>query len=133
MTPTELRTTFINCLGSLLGNYRRPNNTLTPAIYMVSNPSADPPKEWKAEGLEVLISRVPLSSPKATFGGCADICKWRVKLTQHDRTKSLAEAKQSVFSGFKRAKVYSYYPQTQQEPEQMILMIPDSFFIQEDK
>ena len=55
MTPATLRSTLAALLAGQLGSYATPGVTGSPAALYVGNP----PSDWRATGLEVIISATP--------------------------------------------------------------------------
>jgi hypothetical protein len=119
-----IRTKLATQLVDELGFYTVPAGATTPAIYVVNNVDADPPRDWQVSGLECLVSRAVDRVPVACFGGVADKYQVVVNLVQHDRSKNLNNAIETLFCYWQRIRIGWHRRQTEEDLEQVQLYLP---------
>jgi hypothetical protein len=123
---TQLRDTVSSLLGaspSLLGTYTLPNNTTTPALYIVGRQSV--PSDWKVTGLEASISEFPEISPKPMVGTLRNRQTWTVMLVDYTTASNkLQTAAQRMARVFPDA-VFSFSPESDIAYGQYRIRIPD--------
>lgn len=107
-----------------LGLYTAPDGSAIAAIYIVNNVDSDPPRDLKISGLECLVFRAIDRVPQACFGGVADKYQVAIGLTQHDRTKNLNNAIETLFCHWQRIRIAWHREQTEDDFEQMKLYLP---------
>jgi hypothetical protein len=111
-------------LATKLGTYTALDSSTLPAIYVFNNIDNEPPREWKIEGIECLISRSPEHNPQACFQGVADRYLWSVFLVQHNRANTLSEAIETLFCHWQRISINYHRLQTEEDLEECKLYIP---------
>ncbi|WP_348230640.1 hypothetical protein [Trichocoleus desertorum] len=129
MNINELREELETLLVAELGTYKLPNNTTTPAIYVLDT-GGNVPTDWKANGLECIIRRSPTSrnTNGSTFDGTRFNKNWQIYLLQRDTGPHTLEAAVSrierYFSGVRSFAL----PVAEQRgvKEQYSVRIPDS-------
>ena len=91
MTPATLRAALAARLGDLLGTYALPGGATTPALYV-----GEPPSNWIASGLEVIIE--PLAGLDVTFvhSGVGISLEYRVTLIPRNATHALTAIQRVV-------------------------------------
>jgi hypothetical protein len=91
MTPATLRAALATLLAAQLGTYRLPNGTTTPAIYV-----GNPPSDWVATGLEVIIEPVPDLALSRVHAGVGVGREFRVTLIPRSATTVQAAVERIV-------------------------------------
>lgn len=84
MNITQIRenvTELLSASPNLIGEYRLPNGSTIPAVYVVGRQTV--PKEWKVTGLEVTIREFPDRSPTAMVGMVKVVKLWEVQMAQY--------------------------------------------------
>lgn len=84
MNITQIRenvTDLLSASPNLIGEYRLPNGSTIPAVYVVGRQTV--PKEWKVTGLEVTIREFPDRSPTAMVGMVKVVKLWEVQMAQY--------------------------------------------------
>jgi hypothetical protein len=122
--PVELRSKIIRVMGAELGQYRKPDNSTTPACIVIKDRDNDPPRDWKCTGVAAFIDRTANHAPKALFQGVLDQHAFMVELVQFDRTQALEDAITSLFCGFQRIKIVSRQRQESDFFEQAWVSFP---------
>jgi hypothetical protein len=107
-----------------LGVYTLPVGGITPAIYTVNNVDLDPPRDWQISGIECLVSRSVDRVPQACFGGVADKYQVIVNLIQHDKSKNLNNAIETLFCHWQRIRIAWHRRQSEEDLEQIQLYLP---------
>lgn len=107
-----------------LGRYTATDGSTVPAIYIVNNVDLDPPRELKISGIECLVYRSIERVPQACFQGVADKYQVSIELTQHDRSKNLNNAIETLFCYWQRIRIAWHRTQTEEDFEQAKLYLP---------
>jgi hypothetical protein len=115
-----------------LGTYIAPDNSTAPAIYPVTNVDKDPPRDLKIEGLECLVFHAVDRVPQACFGGVADKYQVVVNLIQHDRSKDLNNAIETLFCHWQRIRIGWHRRQTEEDLEQVQLYLPSQQYFKSE-
>jgi hypothetical protein len=126
MNITQLRdaiNTLLTDSPSLLGTYTLPNNTTTPAIYVVGRQSV--PSDWKVTGLEVTMREFPERLPTAMMGTVRVLQQWESVMVQYTPSgTNLADAMDRMVRRFPDATV-RYTPGDDVAYERCRFIIPD--------
>jgi hypothetical protein len=126
MNITQLRdaiNTLLTDSPSLLGTYTLPNNTTTPAIYVVGRQSV--PSAWKATGLEVTMREFPERLPTTMMGTVRVLQQWEVMMMQYTPSSTtLSDAIDRMVRRFPDATV-RYTPGDDVAYERCRFVIPD--------
>jgi hypothetical protein len=126
MNITQLRdaiNTLLTDSPSLLGTYTLPNNTTTPAIYVVGRQSV--PSDWKVTGLEVTMREFPERLPTAMMGTVRVLQQWEVVMMQYTPSSTtLSDAIDRMVRRFPDATV-RYTPGDDVAYERCRFIIPD--------
>jgi hypothetical protein len=126
MNITQLRdaiNTLLTDSPSLLGTYTLPNNTTTPAIYVVGRQSV--PSNWKVIGLEVTMREFPERLPTAMVGTVRVLQQWEVVMMQYTPSgTTLSDAIDRMVRRFPDATV-RYTPGDDVAYERCRFIIPD--------
>jgi hypothetical protein len=117
-------TDLSNQLSSELGLYTATDGSTAAAIYIVNNVDLDPPRDLKISGIECLVSRSVDRVPQACFGGVADKYQVVVNLIQHDRSKNLNNAIETLFCHWQRIRIAWHRRQSEEDLEQVQLYLP---------
>lgn len=100
MTPAALRTALAGLLSDQLGTYTLPNDATVDAIYV-----GEPPSDWTASGLEVVIAIDPDFANTPLQNGEHNLAETNlVRLVQHG-SGSLAAAVRRVARRFPNCSV----------------------------
>lgn len=92
MTPAALATALRALLADLLGTYKTPQGTKVPACRV-----GDPPPDWTAEGLEVVVEREPDQTNRPLQGGEHNLSETlTVHLTAHGSGSPAAAVRRIV-------------------------------------
>lgn len=92
MTPAELAAALRTLLGDLLGTHKTKEGTTFPACRV-----GDPPPDWTAEGLEVIVEREPDQSNRPLQGGEHNLAETlTVRLTAHGSGSPAAAVRRIV-------------------------------------
>ena len=92
MTPAELAAALRTFLGDLLGTHKTKEGTTFPACRV-----GDPPPDWTAEGLEVIVEREPDQSNRPLQGGEHNLAETlTVHLTAHGSGSPAAAVRRIV-------------------------------------
>ncbi|WP_310424886.1 hypothetical protein [Chamaesiphon sp. VAR_48_metabat_135_sub] len=111
-----------------LGLYTATNGSTVPAIYIVNNLDIDPPRDVEISGIECLVYRVVDRVPQACFQGVVDRYQVSVELIQHDRTKNLNNALETLFCYWQRIRIAWHRRQTEENLEQVKLYLPGEHY-----
>jgi hypothetical protein len=126
MNITQLRdaiNTLLTDSPSLLGTYTLPNNTTTPAIYVVGRQSV--PSDWKVTGLEVTMREFPERLPTTMMGTVRVLQQWEVVMMQYTPSSTtLSDAIDRMVRRFPDATV-RYFPGDDVAYERCRFIIPD--------
>jgi hypothetical protein len=128
MNVEELRDKLKILLAEQLGVYKLPNNTTTPAIYVLDTGRSIPP-DWKASGLECIVRRSPTSrsTKNSTFDGRCHNKNWQLFLLQWDGPHTLEEAVSRIERYFADVRSFSLGVAEQRGvKEQYSVRIPDT-------
>lgn len=106
-----------------LGLYTATDGSTAAAIYIVNNLDLDPPRDVKISGIECLVYRSVDRVPQACFGGVADKYQVSIELTQHDRSKDLNNAIETLFCHWQRLRIAWHRSQTEEDFEQVKLYL----------
>jgi hypothetical protein len=118
--------TLLSDSPSLLGTYTLPNNTTTPAIYVVGRQSV--PAAWKATGLEVTMREFPERLPTTMMGTVRVLQQWEVMMMQYTPSSAtLSDAIDRMVRRFPDATV-RYTPGDDVAYERCRFIIPDMVF-----
>lgn len=82
MNILQLRQTITVLIGNLAGSYVLPNGTKQAAIYVEGKYGV--PKEWKIEGLEVVMRQYPEILSQAMVGTVRKTKLWEIMLSQYE-------------------------------------------------
>lgn len=114
---------FIVESNGLVGSYILPDNSTTPAVYVVGQYGV--PSNWKVEGLELTIRQFPDLSPKAGIGIVDLLKQWEVILTQYTTASAtMAEAMERIVRRFPDCTL-RYLPGDDVSYERCRIVIPD--------
>nr|WP_290224230.1 hypothetical protein [Trichocoleus desertorum] len=123
----ELREAIATLLVAELGAYKLPNNTTTPALFVLDT-GGNVPSDWKATGLECIIRRSPTSRNTAgsTFDGTRFNKNWQLYLLQWDGPHTLEAAVSRIERYFSGVRSFSLGVGEQRGvKEQYSIRIPD--------
>ena len=127
MNITQLRTSIVTLLSAspnLIGSYILPNGTVIPAVYVTGRQGVPP--EWKATGLEVVISEFPRVMPSPALGKFKRKQQWTITMVNYDTTSSaLTLAAERMAARFPDAH-FSGAPETDITYGQYRIVIPDT-------
>ena len=91
MDVKQLREVIEDALVGIVGTYTLPNNTTLPAFYVDGQYGV--PKDWKIQGLEVVIQEFPTPNPRACVGTGLERKFWTVIMTDYQpASRSLLDA-----------------------------------------
>lgn len=123
---SNIRSRLIGAIGIALGRYE----PTVPAIYFVINPTTDPPKNYRTDGLECLIfSPIPQSARPLQHNAAINEV-WELRLIQHDRTKSTLPAYRAILAKYPDIYLDSHIPANRDTNEQLNLSIVQVAIIQ---
>lgn len=111
-----------NALTAHLGEYKRPDGQLQPAIYEILNHDTDPPPPWKKIGLECLIFP-PEPSSSLMFSGAVIRGVWDIRLIQHDRSTRVMDAYRAILAAGIPVTKQSYFRASDENDEQINLSL----------
>lgn len=93
MTPAELRAALSGLLSGVLGTYTLPSGSTVDAIYV-----GEPPSDWTASGLEVLIDPLGDFSHIPAHQTSAYADELNVRMVAHGSVSDLRTAERKVRS-----------------------------------
>jgi hypothetical protein len=124
MNVKQLREEVEAVLTNVVGTYTLPNNTTLPAFYVDGQYGV--PKDWKVQGLEVVIQEFPTPNPRACVGTGLDRQIWTVIMTDYQpASASLREAIQKLKRRFPDAD-YVFRAESDTVYGQCRVLIPDA-------
>lgn len=118
-TNSNIRGRFIGALGVELGNY----TSSIPAIWFVTNPDTDPPKNYRTSGLECLIFNPTPQSARPLHHNAALTEMWEIRLIQHDRLRSVLPAYKMLLAKYPDIYLDSHIRANRDTSEQLNLSV----------
>jgi hypothetical protein len=118
-TNSNIRQRLIDAIGAELGEYE----PLVPAIWFVTNPDTDPPKNYRTSGLECLIFNPTPQAAKPLHHNAALNEIWEVRLIQRDRSKSTLPAYRALLAKYPGIYLDSHARSNRDNSEQLNLSI----------
>lgn len=123
MDVKQLREVIEDALVSIVGTYTLPNNTTLPAIYVDGQYGV--PKDWKIQGLEVVIQEFPTPNPRACVGTGLERKTWTVIMTDYQpASRSLLDAINALKKRFPDGE-YRFRAENETVYGQCLVNIPD--------
>jgi hypothetical protein len=116
---SNIRQRLIDAIGTELGEYE----PLVPAIWFVTNPDTDPPKNYRTSGLECLIFNPIPQAAKPLHHNAALTEIWEIRLIQRDRTKSTSLAYRNLLAKYPDIFLDSHIRANRDNSEQLNLSI----------
>ena len=129
MDVKQLREVIEDALVSIVGTYTLPNNTTLPAFYVDGQYGV--PKDWKIQGLEVVIQEFPTPNPRACVGTGLERKFWTVIMTDYQpASRSLLDAINALKKRFPDGE-YRFRAENETVYGQCLVNIPDCdiFFV----
>ena len=112
-----------DALVSIVGTYTLPNNTTLPAFYVDGQYGV--PKDWKIQGLEVVIQEFPTPNPRACVGTGLERKIWTVIMTDYQpASRSLLDAINALKKRFPDGE-YRFRAENETVYGQCLVNIPD--------
>jgi hypothetical protein len=118
-TNSNIRQRLIDAIGTELGEYE----PLVPAIWFVTNPDTDPPKNYRTNGLECLIFNPTPQAAKPLHHNAALTEIWEIRLIQRDRSKSTLPAYRNLLAKYPDIYLDSHIRANRDNSEQLNLSI----------
>jgi len=122
MNVAELRQLLNHVVGGHLGAYTLPDTSVIKALQVV------PPqvsKQWKINGIELVIERTPDPNPSSMTGGRIYLEKrWKVIATSYDSDQTLDNVIDGIVRTFAGVNIV-LVPPTDNEWERATFTIPD--------
>lgn len=123
MDVKQLREVIEDALVSIVGTYTLPNNTTLPAFYVDGQYGV--PKDWKIQGLEVVIQEFPTPNPRACVGTGLERKVWTVIMTDYQpASRSLLDAINALKKRFPDGE-YRFRAENETVYGQCLVNIPD--------
>lgn len=123
MDVKQLREVIEDALVSIVGTYTLPNNTTLPAFYVDGQYGV--PKDWKIQGLEVVIQEFPTPNPRACVGTGLERKIWTVIMTDYQpASRSLLDAINALKKRFPDGE-YRFRAENETVYGQCLANIPD--------
>tara|TARA_B100002019_G_scaffold265706_1_gene255441 strand:+ start:88 stop:480 length:393 start_codon:yes stop_codon:yes gene_type:complete len=123
MDVKQLREVIEDALTSIVGTYTLPNNTTLPAFYVDGQYGV--PKDWKIQGLEVVIQEFPTPNPRACVGTGLERKFWTVIMTDYQpASRSLLDAINALKKRFPDGE-YRFRAENETVYGQCLVNIPD--------
>jgi hypothetical protein len=124
----DARSRLLTALGTTLGTYTfgTPSQSI-PAIWVVTNPDTDPPKQYQRTGLECLIFP-PEGWSTRLLGNAMMTEIWRFRLIQHDRSKTTLPAYYQLLETIDCYRT-SLIPRDRDINEQLNLTLSQAFIV----
>ena len=123
MDVKQLREVIEDALVSIVGTYTLPNNTTLPAFYVDGQYGV--PKDWKIQGLEVVIQEFPTPNPRACVGTGLERKIWTVITTDYQpASRSLLDAINALKKRFPDGE-YRFRAENETVYGQCLVNIPD--------
>lgn len=119
LTNSNIRQRLIDAIGAELGNYE----LLVPAIWFVTNPDIDPPRNYRTSGLECLIFSPTPQAARPLHHNAALTEIWEIRLIQHDRSKSTLLAYRALLAKHPGTYLDSHIRANRDNSEQLNLSI----------
>lgn len=123
----DARTKISNVLTSYIGSYTTTTESI-PALWVVKNLDTDPPRHYTRTGLECLIFSPEIIAQPLHHSAIATEL-WRIRLIQHDRSKSTAAGYYALLSAFPDCQKESLLRADRDIDEQLNLLIPNLLII----
>jgi hypothetical protein len=83
----QLRMELLLLLRDLLGVYKLPDGSTTPAIFVVGRQRL--PRDWAVSGVEVTIQEAPSRRAIEMVGDSMQVKSWPVRIINYDHTDTL--------------------------------------------
>ena len=123
MDVKQLREVIEDALVGIVGTYTLPNNTTLPAFYVDGQYGV--PKDWKIQGLEVVIQEFPTPNPRACVGTGLERKFWTVIMTDYQpASRSLLDAINALKKRFPDGE-YRFRAENETVYGQCLVNIPD--------
>jgi hypothetical protein len=122
-STAELHQAIATAMGNQIGEYSYKINGLghaVEAIYVVQNRDTDPPRDWKRNGIEILIYEPKIGGHN--YLGATGLDQiFEIKVIQHDRSTTLNAAKSALLVGLPMLLERSHLGANNQENEELNL------------
>ena len=105
-----------------LGTYSASSGVPIAAIWIVRNTDEDPPHHVERLGLECLIFP-PITEGIPLHNGAVLQSRWRIRLIQHDRTKSTRDGHRALLRAYPQLKKEGWLAQSSELNEQLNLSL----------
>ncbi len=117
----DARTQILAAIETQIGTYTHQSESF-PSIWVVKNIDTDPPRHYLRSGLECLIFP-PEGFGSPLIGNAMMTELWRIRLIQHDRSKSTLLAYYAMLASFPDCNRVSFFPADRDIHEQLNLSI----------
>ena len=110
-------------VGDLIGTYRRPDGSTTPALYVVGR--QDVPSNWTVEGVECVLSEVPEMRTEAGVGMVNQVRTWTIRFTNYGDDAAIATIQDRFHRTFPQWVTTTYLPSSADSFEQVTVRLTE--------
>lgn len=110
-------------VGDLIGTYRRPDSSTTPALYVVGR--QDVPSNWTVEGVECVLSEVPEMRVEPGVGMVNQVRTWTIRFTNYGDDAAIATIQDRFHRTFPQRVDTTYLPSSAASFEQLTVRLTE--------